>query len=422
MRVLLLNTSERTGGAAIAANRLMDALSAEDIRARMLVRDKTTNDRKVVALEPSWRLKWNFVWERACIWWANWLHKHRLFEVDICNTGTDITMLPEFRQADIIHIHWINQGFLSLKNIQAIIQSGKPIVWTMHDMWPFTGICHYTQGCEKYLTECHNCPILWKGSKNDLSRRIFRKKMSLLSHANIQFVGCSDWLSDMARASRMLGNRNIWSIPNAINTNLYHPISKHESRVHNNLPEDRHLLLFAAFKITNKIKGIDYLCKAIEILTEAHPDMKDKLGLVAVGQEAEALQERISIPVYPMGYITDEHRMVELYNAVDLFLIPTLQDNLPNTIVEAMACAVPCIGFNVGGLPQMIDHLHNGYIARYKDASDFANGIYWALTDGNYAELSEMALRKAVESYSEHSIARQYIEVYNLALSQSANQ
>lgn len=417
MRVLLLNTAERTGGAAIAANRLMNALLNEGIRARMLVRDKATPDRHVVALTPSWRLKWNFLWERFCIWAANRFHRHRLFDVDIANTGTDVTTLPEFRQADIIHLHWINQGFLSLKDLRRILQSGKPVVWTMHDMWPFTGICHYTQGCERYLAECRNCPVLLHGGEHDLSNRTFSKKQQLLGESNIEFVGCSNWLAEMARSSRLLRGKNIWSIPNAINTQLYHPTDKAGARHRNGLPQDRHLLLFAAFKITNPIKGIDYLCRAIDCLMAQHPEMKDTLSLVAVGREAGALMERLPIPVYPMGYITDEHRMVELYNAVDLFLIPTLQDNLPNTIVEAMACAVPCVGFNVGGLPQMIDHLHNGYIARYKDAADFANGIHWALTDGNYDQLSEMALRKATGAYSEHSIARQYIEVYNLALS-----
>lgn len=173
MRVLIINTSERIGGAAIAANRLMEALKGQGIKAKMLVRDKQTDQVTVVPLKKSWRHIWQFVWERVVIWKANHFKKHNLFAVDIANMGTDITSLPEFQQADVIHLHWINQGMLSLKDIQKIIDSGKPIVWTMHDMWPITGICHHAQDCTKYQTQCHTCPLLYKGHKHDLSYRVF---------------------------------------------------------------------------------------------------------------------------------------------------------------------------------------------------------------------------------------------------------
>ena len=150
MRVLIINTSERIGGAAIAANRLMDALRNNGIQAKMLVRDKQTNQITVVGLKKSLWSIWKFIWERVVIWKANHFKKHNLFTVDIANTGTDITSLPEFKQAEIIHLHWINQGMLSLKDIQKILSSGKPIVWTMHDMWPCTGICHHARECNKY--------------------------------------------------------------------------------------------------------------------------------------------------------------------------------------------------------------------------------------------------------------------------------
>ena len=180
MRVLIINTSERIGGAAIAANRLMDALRNNGIQAKMLVRDKQTNQVTVIGLKKSlWNI-WQFVWERIIIWKANHFKKHNLFTVDIANTGTDITTLPEFKQADIIHLHWINQGMLSLKNIQKILSSGKPVVWTMHDMWPCTGICHHARECNNYHQECHHCPYLYKGgSKKDISNQVFKKKEEL---------------------------------------------------------------------------------------------------------------------------------------------------------------------------------------------------------------------------------------------------
>ena len=147
MRVLIINTSERIGGAAIAASRLMESLKNNGIKAKMLVRDKQTDQISVVRLKSNWLQVWKFMWERIVIWSANRFRRYHLFDVDIANTGTDITSLPEFRQADVIHLHWINQGMLSLNDIRKILTSGKPVVWTMHDMWPCTGICHYAREC-----------------------------------------------------------------------------------------------------------------------------------------------------------------------------------------------------------------------------------------------------------------------------------
>ena len=220
MRVLIINTSERTGGAAIAANRLMDALRNNGIQAKMLVRDKQTNQVTVIGLKKSWWKVWQFLWERIVIWKANHFKKHNLFEVDIANTGTDITTLPEFTQAEVVHLHWVNQGMLSLKDIRRIIDSGKPIVWTMHDMWPFTGICHYAGECKKYTSQCEHCPVLYKGHKKDLAYQTFRKKEKVLKGSHISFVACSQWLERMAKQSHLLQNQFVTNIPNAINTNL----------------------------------------------------------------------------------------------------------------------------------------------------------------------------------------------------------
>jgi len=414
MRVLIINTSERIGGAAIAAWRLMEALKNNGIKAKMLVRDKQTDQITVVELKKSWLNIWKFIWERIIIWKANHFKKHELFSVDIANTGIDITSLPEFKQADVIHLHWINQGMLSLRNIQQILDSGKPVVWTMHDMWPFTGICHYAGTCDSYISECRYCPLLYGGgSKKDLSYRTFQKKKELLEKSRITFIACSRWLEAMAKQSSLLKGQTITNIPNAINTNLFKPRNKQEARKKCGLPQDKKLLLFGSLKITDKRKGVDFLIKACELLCRKHPETKSQLGVVVVGKQAQQLAELIPFPVYNMDYVSDEKKLVDIYNAIDLYVTPSLQDNLPNTIVEAMACGIPCIGFHVGGIPQMIDHLHNGYVAKYQSAEDFANGIHWALNEGEYESLSEEACRKAVACYSETTIAKKYIDIYN---------
>ena len=414
MRVLIINTSERMGGAAIAANRLMDALRNNGIQAKMLVRDKQTDRPTVIGLKKSlWRI-WQFIWERVVIWKANRFKKHNLFAVDIANTGTDITSLPEFKQAEIIHLHWINQGMLSLKDIREILSSGKPVMWTMHDMWPCTGICHHARECNHYHQECHHCPFLYNGGgKRDLSNRIFKAKKELYRLSPITFVTCSQWLKERAGQSALLKGHQVIHIPNPINTNLFRPRNKQEARIKCGLPTDKKLILFGSAKITDKRKGIDYFIESCKILADKHPELKEELGVVVYGKDSEQLKPLVPFEVYPLNYISNEKELVNVYNAVDLFVTPSLEENLPNTIMEAMACGIPCVGFQVGGIPEMIDHLHNGYVADYKSADDFANGIHWTLSESEYQSLSEEACRKVATSYSESAIAKKYIEVYN---------
>jgi hypothetical protein len=195
MRVLIVNTSERAGGAAVAASRLMEALNNNGVKAKMLVRDKDTANLSVCALPQTWQLRWHFLWERFCIWLHLRLKRTHLFEIDIANCGTDITSLPEFKEADIIHLHWINQGMLSLKGIRKILQSGKPVVWTMHDIWPATAICHLTLDCRAFTSECRNCRLLpGGGSSHDLAASVWRKKQQMVADENIYYVACSRWL------------------------------------------------------------------------------------------------------------------------------------------------------------------------------------------------------------------------------------
>lgn len=414
MRVLIINTSERMGGAAVAAGRLMESLKNNGIKAKMLVRDKQTDQISVVGLKQSWLHVWKFMWERIVIWKANRFKKNDLFAVDIANTGTDITSLPEFQQADVIHLHWINQGMLSLNNIRKILESGKPVVWTMHDMWPCTGICHYARECTHYEKECHHCPFIYGGGgKKDLSTRTFRKKKEVYSLAPITFVGCSQWLRDKAKVSALLTGHTVINIPNAINTNLFKPRNKQEARSKCKLPQDSKLILFGSVKITDKRKGAEYMIEACKLLAERYPEWKESLGVVVFGKQSQQLQDLIPFRVYPLPYINNEHEVVNIYNSVDLFVIPSLEENLPNMIMESMACGVPCVGFNVGGIPEMIDHLHNGYVAQRKSSEDLANGIHWILTEPEYAELSEQAYRKVTANYSERIIAKKYTDVYN---------
>ena len=417
MKILIVNTSERTGGAAVAANRLMKALNNSGVKAKMLVRDKESDTLTVAELPKSPMKRWHFLWERLVVFCHLHFGKQHLFEIDIANAGTDITQLREFQEADIIHLHWINQGMLSLSNIRKILRSGKPVVWTMHDIWPATAICHYTRGCGYFKTACNQCQLLpGGGSKNDLSTSIWNQKQSILSEHHISFVACSKWLEGEAKKSALLKEQHICSIPNSIDTHIYHPEDKQEARKRLELPTDKRIILFVSQRVTDDRKGMSYFTEAIARMAEKNPEVCENTVIAILGGHSEDVASQLALPVYPLGYVNDEKRIVDVYNAADVFVLPSLEDNLPNTIMEAMACGVPCVGFKVGGIPEMIDHQQNGYVARFRDADDLATGIIWVLGHTDYAELGKQAVHKVNMSYSQRSVASKYIEVYNQAM------
>ena len=409
MRVLIVNTSEKTGGAAVAANRLMEALKNNGVKAKMLVRDKETDQLTVCALPPSWRLKWHFLWERLVIWVHLWFRRKHLFEVDIANSGTDITCLPEFQEADVIHLHWINQGMLSLKDIRKILDTGKPVVWTMHDIWPATAICHYSRGCEQYQSQCVKCPMLPSGR---LAQKGWNHKKQMLDGQRITYVCCSEWLASKARNSALLQGQRIVNIPNPIDTRQFCPHDKQQARQMMALPIDRRIILFVSQRVTDPRKGISYFVEAVNLLVSQYPEMKENTGVAILGGHAEEVASQLALPSYPLGYVSELPRIVSAYNAADVFVIPSLEDNLPNTIMEAMACGVPCIGFRVGGIPEMIRHQENGYVAQERDAADLAKGIRFVLDEADHEALSRSCLHHVAQNYSQQSVARQYIEEY----------
>lgn len=412
MRVLIVNTSDRSGGAAVAANRLMMALNNHGVKVKMLVRDKISDSLTIVALPKSPLLHWNFLWERFIIYCRLHFSRKHLFEIDLANTGSDITRLPEFQEADVIHLHWINQGMLSLGTIRKILRSGKPVVWTMHDIWPATGLCHVTLGCRNFTSVCHQCRLLpGGGSDNDLSTSVWRKKERMLDGESIFFVACSRWLAGEAKASGLLKGQKITSIPNPIDTHIYKPGDRMEARRRLGLKEDRQYILFASQRATNENKGMDYLIEACRQLHDL-----PQVTVLILGGHAEEVTPQLSLDAVPLGYVNDERRIVEIYQAADVFVLPSLSENLPNTIMEAMACGLPCVGFRVGGIPEEIDHKRNGYVAEYRNACDLANGIRWVLTSAKSEELSRDCVRKVTQNYSQQSVALRYIDVYEQAM------
>ena len=416
MRVLIVNTSERTGGAAVAARRLTDALNNHGVKARMLVRDKQSDQPTVVPLKKSPWLHWNFLWERLVVFCHLHFKRKHLFEIDIANTGSDITRLPEFREADVVHLHWVNQGMLSLSSIRKILRSGKPVVWTMHDIWPATAICHLTLGCRSFCSTCRHCRLLpGGGGNNDLAAKVWRRKQRMLEGENVTFVACSRWLESEAKRSALLQGQKITSIPNPIDTRIYRPGDRTEARRNLGLPETGRLLLFVSQRVTNRNKGISYLVEACRLLAQQYPEMAADTGVVILGGHAEEVSDDLPFKTYPLGYVSDEQRIVQVYRAVNVFVLPSLSENLPNTIMEAMACGVPCVGFKVGGIPEEIDHQRNGYVAELRSAEDLARGIRWTLFEADAESLSHQAVSKVAQNYSQQSVALKYLDIYHQA-------
>ena len=423
MRVLIINTSDRMGGAAIAAYRLMDALKNNGIKAKMLVMNKSTDSDDIIAIEGKWHKVFNFIGERITIWVNNFFSKKNLFKVSIANTGFNITQLSDFKKADIIHLHWVNQGMLSLKSIQQIIQSGKPIIWTMHDMWECTAICHYAYTCESFKTECKNCMFLRFPHKKDLAHQTFIKKQSIFKQAPINIVTVSNWLAKQAKESVLLRNKPIQVIPNTLSLSQFNHLDRIESRNALKLPKDKYIILFGAARIDDPIKGFDILLKAIQYLIAQKTISKDNLHLVTFGKFKYPKQIIPSIPIEhtDMGWITDSYTISQLYSAANITVSASLYETFGQTLIEAQACGCIPISFGNSGQADIITHKVNGYLAQYLSIEDLAKGIEWGLTEGEHIISRKELRQEVIQKYSGEVVAKQYIELYKKLTNKKGN-
>ena len=420
MKILLINTDDSMGGAAIAALRILSVLEEEkDIEARLLVQEKKRNRDDVTPIAQSWLDK-----KQALARFAAERLYFRLFEkskevrfaFSPANTGIDISQHPLIQDADILHLHWVNFGFLSIDSLKKLFGLGKPIVWTLHDMWAFTGGCHHSGDCENYQEHCGNClPYLRNPSPNDLSARVWQEKNQLFGNTAqlppIRIVGCSEWLANRARKSGLFKNLPVSTIPNPLDVNIFKPTAKVEARLKLNLPIDNKLILFAAAKVTVIWKGFSYFQEALQLL-KAKIDKPEEIELVILGESDEALNKTLPFKTHALGRIADVEKIALIYSAADVFTIPSIQENLPNTIMEAMACGTPAVGFEVGGIPEMIEHQKTGYLATYKSAENFAEGIKWVLFEADAMVLANNARKKVLENYSQEVVKGRYLGVY----------
>lgn len=293
--------------------------------------------------------------------------------------GTDVTHLPQVKTADIIYLHWIHHGFLSLKNIEQLAKLGKPIVIILHDMWFLTGGCHYAFECNKYTVKCHDCQVFEGVKEKDLAYHEFEKKQKFYTHFdNIFFVSPSKWMYDCAMQSELTKNKPIYHIPNVLDRKLYKKFDKKVARDILNIGQEERVILFGAAAVDSPYKGWSYLNAAINLFYQQTQDDKISMLIFGGGNDA-SIAAAIPFPSRFMGRLKDEYTLALLYNAADVFIAPSLADNLPYTIFESLACGTPVVAFNIGGIPDLIQHKVNGYLANYKDAEDIARGIAFCL-------------------------------------------
>ncbi len=410
MRILILSTYDQKGGAAIAAFRLASALKKHtEAEVHLLVREKTSEENWVVQSRSGFLAslmnKWDEAWERLLF-----MQKEKdpsvRFQFSIANTGQKLRDHKLVKQADIIHLHWINQGFVSIDEIAHLQQLNKPVMWTLHDMWAFTGGEHYTES-ESYKNESGHSEMLSKPGPRDLSHQLWKKKK--LSYQRLDFVTCSQWLCGLAKESSLLKEFPVEAIPNPIDTSFF---SRKEIKKRQYSKEGKLNILFGAFNISDPRKGFQYL---VDALSELPAELLEHLNLLVVGKGEAIDSFDLKLSYSLLGSIRPSN-MPELYSESDLMIVPSLQDNLPNTIMEAMSCSCPVVGFKTGGIPEMIEDEVTGYLAEKASVSSFKDAIQRFLDNPNKKEMGAKARKRVEEKYAEEVVVKQYFAHYQKLL------
>lgn len=409
MKILHLNTSDISGGAARAAYRIHKGLQKISIESRMLVQTKAGDDKTVTGpnskikkglakLRPilDSAVKMIFAGDTKTIFSPAWI------------PFSDIPSQINSTSPEVVHLHWICGGMMRIEELKRI---NKPIVWTLHDMWAFTGGCHYSDDCERFQEGCGNCPQLNRSSKYDLSRSIIRRKKEAWKGLDITIVTPSFWLAKCAKKSSLLKGRRIEVIHNGLDLNLYKPIDKKIARNVWNLPINKRLILFGAMGATSDSrKGFDLLLEGLKILSA---QWSSSAEVVIFGASEPENPPTFGLPVHYLGRLHDDVSLAFLYSAADIMVVPSRQEAFGQTASESLACGTPVVAFGATGLLDIVEHQINGYLAEPFDTSDLAAGINWVLSDVNrHKELCINARKKAEEFFDIEKVAKQYKNLY----------
>ncbi len=425
MKILQVSTYDIRGGAARATYRLHRGLRGMDQDSCMLVKHKDTNDDFVSAVGQALETETG----EDAFFLEGPIQEHYINanRTDVSNTlfslpypGYDISRSPLVREADIINLHWISD-FQSPVTLNQIFALGKPVVWTLHDQWAFTGGCHYSAGCEGYGTGCNQCPQLAE-DPFFLPQTILHDKEELFKNANLTIVTPSRWMGRCARESRLFKSLRVEVIPNSLETGLYSPIPKEQAKERLELPADTVTLLFGAIDGAEKRKGFAELMGAVGSCLENEFFQKllkkDQLRLLCFGNPNDQL-ESMGVPVVSLGRLGTDEEIREAYSAADVFLLPSLEDNLPNTILESMSCATPVVAFHVGGVPDMVSDGVTGFLVKAFDTREMGEAIVSLSLDSEKRSAMGNACRERVlKDYALDVQASNYLKLYDDLLRQ----
>ncbi|MBE9213086.1 glycosyltransferase family 4 protein [Plectonema cf. radiosum LEGE 06105] len=406
MNPLILSTFDISGGAARAAFRLHNGLKDINIRSQMLVQYKMSSDNTVIGSANKLEKWLNQMRPTLDNLPLKFYPKH--------DYGTFSTQwFPDFIDSkikhlspDVINIHW-TCGYLK---IESIAKFKQPLIWTLHDMWAFTGGCQYSLDCDRYTKSCGACVQLHSNKEQDLSRWVWKRKAASWQNLDLTIVTPSHWLAKVARRSYLLKNYPIKVIPNGIDIQKYKPIDKKLARKWLNLPLDKQLILSGA--ATNSYrKGIHLLEKALQNLSSS--GYTNQIELVFFGSLQPDEKKNGDFNCHYMGNLHDDISLALVYAAADVFVAASIQDNLPNTVMEALACGTPCVAFNIGGMSDMIEHQANGYLAQDKDVESLAQGIAWILSNNTTEKIRDRAREKVEKEFKIELQARRYSQLFD---------
>ena len=406
MKILIVNTSNINGGAARAAYRIHKALLGSGVDSQMLVQGKSSDDYTVIVAGTKV--------QKAMAKLRPTLdslpvrrYKNRtktLFSPSWFGFSGIVEKINEINP-DIVHLNWICGGVMRVEDIARI---KAPIVWTLHDNWAFTGGCHIMWECEKYKDTCGACPRLGSDKKNDLSQKVFKRKQKAFAlKKDMTIVGISNWINECSKSSTLLKDKNHINIPNPVDTNTFKPFDKDKARELWSLPKDKKLVLFGANSATSDInKGFKELSDAMGQLTS-----KD-IEFVVFGSSQPQNAPDFGFKTHYLGSLADDLSLVTLYSAVDVMVVPSLQEAFGLTAGESMACGTPVVAFGATGLLDIVEHQKTGYLAKPFESEDLACGIEWVLNAPNYDELCVNAREKVVREFDSKVVAGKYVELY----------
>jgi glycosyltransferase involved in cell wall biosynthesis len=413
LRITQVSTNDISGGAARAAYRLHTGLRKLGHDSRMLVAHKASEDSNVALFQPSRdlprRIRRRVLSSLMSRSWSRLTPRPpgaTFFSDDRSSFGAE--MVEQLPPCDILQLHWI-ATFVDHSKFLRRVPRELPIVWTLHDMNPFTGGCHYSGNCEKFRASCGACPELLSSVVEDFSAESWRRKQRALSHREgreIQIVTPSRWLAEQARSSSLFRGMPIEVIPYGLDTKTFQPRDRKAAREQFGIDPAAKVALFVAEWSAEKRKGLDLFVEAVRRMNK-----RPEFCLVAIGRGLP--KELEGVRSVSIDYVRDEMTMSMVYSLADVFVIPSIQDNLPNTSLEALACGVPTVAFSVGGLVDVVRPGKTGALVPPGDIDGLRDAIAGLLSNEEERTMMGAECRRvAVEGYTLEIQAKRYVKLY----------